>query len=92
MTDFITSQISADVQDVDLVQDIGGSLLHGMSNSLSKSAKKANVYTEQTVGKDKMEDGDSVETEKIQVIIKGAMSRYFVLFFPVLFFFTSPKL
>jgi len=67
MTDFITSQASAEGQDVDLVQNIGGNLLQGMSNSLSTSAKKAVVYEEPKVGQDTIEDEDDVVTERKQV-------------------------
>jgi len=67
MTDFITSQASAETQDVDLVQNIGGSLLQGMSNSLSTSAKKAVRYEQPKVGQDRIEDEDDVDTERIQV-------------------------
>lgn len=67
MTDFITSQASAEGQDVDLVQNIGGNLLQGMSNSLSTSAKKAVVFEEPKVGQDTIEDEDDVVTERKQV-------------------------
>ena len=67
MTDFITSQVSAEGQDADLVQNIGGNLLQGMSNSLSKSAKKAVVYEEPTVGQATIKDEDNVDTERRQV-------------------------
>lgn len=65
MTDFITSQISADGQNADLVEDIGGSLLQGMSNSLSTSAKKAITYKDKTPEEPK--DEDYVDTVKEQV-------------------------
>ena len=67
MTDFITSQASAEGQDVDLVQNIGGNLLQGMSNSLSTSAKKAIVFEESKVGQDSTEDENDVDTERKQV-------------------------
>ena len=67
MTDFITSQASAEGQDVDLVQNIGGNLLQGMSNSLSTSAKKAIVFEEPKVGQDSTEDENDVDTERKQV-------------------------
>lgn len=67
MTDFITSQASAEGQDVDLVQNIGGNLLQGMSNSLSTSAKNAVVFEEPKVGQDTIEDEDDVVTERKQV-------------------------
>ena len=67
MTDFITSQASAEGQDVDLVQNIGGNLLQGMSNSLSTSSKKAVVYEEPKVGQDTTEDKDDVDFERKQV-------------------------
>jgi len=66
MTDFITSQANAEGQDVDLVQSIGGSLLQGMSNSLSTSAKKAAGYGKPKVGQDSIEDAD-FDTERKQV-------------------------
>ena len=69
MTDFITSQASAEGQDVDLVQNIGGSLLQGMSNSLSTSAKKAVGYEKPKVGQDTMENEDEVNTERKQVTV-----------------------
>ncbi len=65
MTDFITSQISAEGQNADLVQDIGGNLLQGMSNSLSTSAKKATAFKEQTDGE--LEQEGNVDQEKKQV-------------------------
>lgn len=67
MTDFITSQASAEGQDVDLVQNIGGNLLQGMSNSLSTSAKKAIVFEEPKVGQDSTEDENDADTERKQV-------------------------
>lgn len=67
MTDFITSQVSAEGQDADLVQNIGGNLLRGMSNSLSTSAKKAIVFEEPTAGQDLIKDEDNVDTERRQV-------------------------
>ena len=67
MTDFITSQASAEGQDVDLVQNIGGNLLQGMSNSLSTSAKKAIVYEEPKIGQVTIEDEDGVDTVRRQV-------------------------
>ena len=67
MTDFITSQASAEGQDADLVQNIGGNLLQGMSNSLSTSAMKAVVYEEPKVGQVTREDEDDVETKRRQV-------------------------
>ena len=67
MTDFITSQASAEGQDVDLVQNIGGNLLQGMSNSLSTSAKKAVVYEEPKVEQVTIEDEDGLDTERRQV-------------------------
>ena len=71
MTNFITSQLSAEAQDIDLVQDIGGNLLQGMSNSLSTSAKKAVVNEEQSTGIDKIENihVDTVEMKRKQVLI-----------------------
>ena len=67
MTDFITSQASAEGQDVDLVQHIGGNLLQGMSNSLSTSAKKAIVFEEPKLGQDSTEDENDADTERKQV-------------------------
>ena len=67
MTDFITSQASAAGQDVDLVQNIGGNLLQGMSNSLSTSVKKAVRFEESKVGQDTTEDENDVDTERKQV-------------------------
>ena len=67
MTDFITSQASAEGQDVDLVQNIGGNLLQGMSNSLSTSAKKAIVFEEPKLGQDSTEDENDADTERKQV-------------------------
>ena len=67
MTDFITSQASAEGQDVDLVQNIGGNLLQGMSNSLSTSAKKAIVFEKPKVGQDSTEDENDADTERKQV-------------------------
>ena len=67
MTDFITSQASAEGQDVDLVQNIGGNLLQGMSNTLSTSAKKAVGFEQPQVGQDTIEDENDVDTERKQV-------------------------
>lgn len=67
MTDFITSQTSAEGQDVDLVQNIGGNLLQGMSNTLSTSAKKAVGFEEPQAGQDTIEDENDVDTERKQV-------------------------
>lgn len=67
MTNFITSQASAEDQDADLVQNIGSNLLQGMSNSLSTSAKKAVVYEEPKVGQVTREDEDDVKTERRKV-------------------------
>lgn len=52
MTDYISSQIGSDKQDVDLVQDIGGSLLQGMSNTLGVSAPRASSEDENTEEKE----------------------------------------
>lgn len=67
MTDFITSQANAEGQDVDLVQNIGGNLLQGMSNTLSTSAKKAVGFEQPHVGQDTIEDENDVDTERKQV-------------------------
>ena len=80
MTDFITSQISAEGKNVDLVQDIGGNLLQGMSNSLSTSAQKATAYKEQTV--EELKDEDNVDTERKQVAtFKRLLNLWVKLFF-----------
>ena len=67
MTNFITSQASAEGQDVDLVQNIGGNLLQGMSNSLSTSAKRAIVFEDPKVRQDSTEDENDVDIERKQV-------------------------
>ena len=67
MTDFISSQVRSEGMDVELVQDVGGSLLQGMSNTLSTSAPRAGKETETTDRKDKALDGDVVEVERKQV-------------------------
>lgn len=67
MTDFISSQVSSEGLDVELVQDVGGSLLQGMSNTLSTSAPRAGKDAETIARRDKALDGDVVEVEKKQV-------------------------
>ena len=66
MTDFISSQVRSEGMDVELVQDVGGSLLQGMSNTLSTSAPRAGKDAETTDRKDEALDGD-VEVERKQV-------------------------
>lgn len=70
MTDYISSQIGSDKQDVDLVQDIGGSLLQGMSNTLGVSAPRASSEDENTEEKEgAFEEEDNERTDKKQVKI-----------------------
>lgn len=68
MTDFISSQVGNEEQDVDLVQDIGGSLLQGMSNSLSASAPRARSDPAQTDGKDE-ESGKVAEKKQVNILL-----------------------
>ena len=67
MTDFISSQVSSEGMDVELVQDVGGSLLQGMSNILSTSAPRASTDAETTYGKDEELDEDGAKVVGKQV-------------------------
>ena len=66
MTDFLSSQVNTEGQNVDLIQDVGGSLLQGMSNSLSASAPRASSNAEKLDENDQAEDEDSVEEDRKQ--------------------------
>ena len=72
MTEFTASQISAEVQNVDLVENIGGNLLQGISNSLSASAKKAAVFEKQnTVVEKKSREDTNTDSTRKQVLMKS---------------------
>lgn len=72
MTDFLLrSRISSKDHDVELFQNVGESLLQGMSNSLTISSTKASLKRRQGDGMlDESENDDSVaETERKAVLI-----------------------
>ena len=75
MTEFITSRIGTEAQNVDLVRNIGGNLLQGISNSLSASAKKAVVFEQNTL-LDKKGSEDVIKRK--QVVIKSQFWHFFV--------------
>lgn len=72
MTDFLLrSGISSKDKDVELFQNVGGSLLQGMSNSLIISSTKASFERGQGDGKldESKNDDSAVEAERKAVMI-----------------------
>ena len=77
MTEFITSRIGTEAQNVDLVRNIGGNLLQGISNSLSASARKAVVFEQNTLLDEKGSEG-YIDLKRKQVVIKSHFWHFFV--------------
>ena len=70
MTEFLSSQVGSEGQDIELVQNIGESLLQGMSNSLSASSLRATPDTGQTDEEvDEAENENRVKVRRKQVVI-----------------------
>ena len=78
MTEFITSRIGTEAQNVDLVRNIGGNLLQGISNSLSASAKKAVVFEQNTLLDKKGSEDIIIDLMRKQVVIKSQFWHFFV--------------
>ena len=67
MTDLVKYQTGRKESDPDLVQETGGSLLHGLSNALSISTPRANSNGRKSEEMDKATDNNNRKTDQTEV-------------------------